>query len=62
MFMKGNGLKSNYFDIETREPYWISGPRKDGEDRLYAGSTVPVEIDDDVAAEYWRTIRGKEPG
>ena len=39
-------------------PYWISGPRKDGQDRLYPQSTQPVEIDEDVREEYWRTIRG----
>lgn len=27
---KGSGFKSNYFDVETMEPYWISGPRRDG--------------------------------
>ena len=56
--LKG-GYKRNYFDIETREEFWISGPRKDGEDRLYPQSTQPVEIDDDIAEEYWRDIRGK---
>ena len=58
--LKG-GYKANYFDIETGDHYWISGPRKDGADRLYAGSTRPVEIDDDVLDEYWRDIRGREP-
>ncbi len=56
--LKG-GYKANYLDIETREEFWISGPRKDGEDRLYPESTQPVEIDHDVAEEYWRDIRGK---
>jgi hypothetical protein len=34
--LKGSGFKSNYFEVETGEPYWISGPRKDGQDSLYA--------------------------
>jgi hypothetical protein len=55
--LKGGGFKSNYYDIETREEYWISGPRKDGADRLY-GEAVPVKIDDDVREEYWTEIRG----
>jgi hypothetical protein len=59
--LKGSGFKSNYFDIETREEFWISGPRKDGRDRLYPESSSPVEIDADVAEEYWRDIRGKPP-
>ena len=55
--LKGSGFKANYFDTETHEQYWISGPRKDGADRLY-GEAVPVEIDEDAREEYWLTIRG----
>ncbi|MCW5772607.1 MAG: hypothetical protein KIT16_13275, partial [Rhodospirillaceae bacterium] len=44
--------KANYIDQETGEAYWISGPRRDGSDRLYPASTRPVEIDDDVREEY----------
>ena len=33
--LKGAGFKANYYDIETGEEFWISGPRKDGGDRLY---------------------------
>ncbi|MGE0740698.1 MAG: 1-deoxy-D-xylulose-5-phosphate synthase [Hyphomonadaceae bacterium] len=57
--LKGRGFKENYFDVETEERFWISGPRRDGKDRLYPESTAPVEIDDDVADEYWRDIRGR---
>lgn len=61
--LKGGGFKSNYFDIDPGEHFWISGPRKDGEDRLYPESSRPVVIDADVAEEYWRDIRGVErPG
>lgn len=55
----GRGCKFNYYDVETREEYWISGPRKDGCDRLYAGPQN-VKIDDDIADEYWKNIRGVE--
>jgi hypothetical protein len=54
----GHGFKANYYDVEAGEKYWISGPRKDGRDRLYPESRQPVEIDDDVAAEYRTKIRG----
>lgn len=53
--LKGHGFKSNYFDIESGERYWISGCRKDGLDALYS---TDVEIDDDVREEYWVQIRG----
>jgi hypothetical protein len=56
--LKGNGFKANYYDVETGEHYWISGPRRDGADRLYK-SDWPVEIDDDVREEYWTEIRKK---
>jgi len=52
----GQGIRGNYYDEETREEYWISGPHKDGADRLF-GERVPVEIDEDVREEYWLTIR-----
>jgi hypothetical protein len=52
----GTGFKANYSDTETGEQYWISGPRKDGTDRLYK-SDWPVEIDEDVREEYWTEIR-----
>ncbi|CCD92058.1 conserved hypothetical protein [Bradyrhizobium sp. ORS 375] len=58
--LKGRGYKANYFDVETGERFWISGPRKDGQDRLYPGSAAPVDIDPDVAEEYWRDIRGRD--
>jgi hypothetical protein len=54
--LRGHGFKANFFDTETGQHFWISGPRHDGADRLYAGGT-PVEIDDDVRHEYWTQIR-----
>jgi hypothetical protein len=54
----GQGFKANYFDVETGDHFWISGPRKDGQDRLYPGSSKPVEVDADIHDEYWKTIRG----
>jgi hypothetical protein len=51
-------FKANFFETESGDEYWISGPRRDGSDRLYA-SNIPVEIDDDVREEYWLTIRNR---
>jgi hypothetical protein len=59
-FQRGEDFKkANHFDAETHDEYWISGPRRDGKDRLYV-SNITVEIDDDVREEYWTEIR-KEP-
>lgn len=54
--LNGHGFKANFYDVETREEYWISGCKKDGTDALYA---TTVEIDEDVREEYWINIRGK---
>jgi hypothetical protein len=54
--LKGRGYKANYIETETGDQYWISGPKKNGEDRLY-GERVGVEIDEDVREEYWIDIR-----
>ena len=56
--LKGAGFKSNYFEVASGEDYWISGPKRNGGDALHGGRS-PVEIDEDVRAEYWTTIRGQ---
>jgi hypothetical protein len=58
-FLKiGNGYKYNHIEEGSGAHYWISGPRKDGQDRLYPQSSQAVEIDEDVREEYWTQIRG----
>ncbi len=54
--LKGAGFKSNYIELESREDYWISGPKRNGQDALYA-TNKRIEIDEDVREEYWREIR-----
>lgn len=53
--LKGTGFKANYYDVETGDQYWISGPRKDGADGLY--EPRPTPIDEDAREEYWTLIR-----
>ncbi len=55
----GRGSCINYIDVDTGDGYWISGPKKNGEDRYPWGRRTPVEIDDDVLEEYWTKIRNK---
>lgn len=52
--LRGGGFKSNYYDLDTHEYYWISGCHKDGCDALYSNN---VEIDEDAREEYWTEIR-----
>jgi hypothetical protein len=49
-----SGYKYNCVDMQTGEPWWVSGPRRDGADKLYGGV---VQIDDDARVEYWTAIR-----
>ena len=56
----GQGIAGNYFDTETGDEYWISGPKKNGQDRHSAGGGL-VAIDDDIVEEYWRAIRKCAP-
>jgi hypothetical protein len=54
-FIKAEGFKSNYVEVESGAEHWISGPKKRGQDQLY--STGLVNIDEDVREEYWTKIR-----
>jgi hypothetical protein len=48
----------NYIDMETGESFWVSGVKKNGEDRHWAGSgKVPIEAA--AVPEYLATIKVK---
>jgi len=51
-----SGYKYNCIDEETGAQYWVSGPRRDGADKLYGGL---VQVDADARVEYWTNIRGR---
>jgi hypothetical protein len=51
-----SGYKYNCVDVETGKHFWVSGPRKDGADKLYGGI---VHIDDDARVEYWTKVRDR---
>ena len=57
LFHRISGFKANYMD-ESQIEYWISGPKRNGQDRLY-NSNLPILIDEDVREEYWTEIRKK---
>ena len=48
------GYKYNCVAADNGDTFWISGPKKDGTDRLYGGI---VEIDEDAREEYWTSTR-----
>lgn len=47
--------KGHYGDIETGENYWISGIKKNGEDRHVFGKGK-IQIDKNIVAEYLKLI------
>lgn len=48
----------NYVDMETGESFWVSGVKKNGQDRHWAGSGK-VLIEAAAVAEYLATIKAK---
>ena len=57
-FGKKRGFGSNFYDIETGDDYWISGVKKNGKDRHWAGGGK-ILIDKKVIDDYLR-ITGDE--
>ena len=59
VYFNGHAFKGNGHgyarDIESREIYWISGIKKDGQDRHWAGSGK-IMIDKEVVNEYLEII------
>jgi hypothetical protein len=54
--LKGGGISANFFDLESGEEFWVSGVKKNGGDRHWAGSgKVLVER---AALEEYLAVRG----
>lgn len=48
----------NYIDIETGESFWVSGVKKNGKDRHWAGSGK-VLVEAAAVVEYLKTIKAR---
>jgi hypothetical protein len=55
--MEGGGESGNHYDVETGDEYWVSGVKKEGGDRHWAGSGV-VKVER-AALEEYLAYRGK---
>lgn len=43
--LKTPGISGNHFDIETGEEYWVSGVKKNGQDRhQFGGGKIMIDI------------------
>ena len=54
-FQRCQGVQGNYYDVETGEEYWISGVKRNGQDRHWAGSGKVI-IDRKCIDEYLSVI------
>jgi len=61
IYYRGKALRrisaagGNHIDVDTGETYWVSGVKKNREDRHWAGRG-PVTLDEDVREEYERMV------
>ncbi len=56
LLLRANGVSGNFIDEESREEYWVSGIKKNGQDRHRWGSGA-VEVDEDIRAEYEAMVK-----
>ena len=47
---------ANFYDVDTDEEFWLSGPHRDRRDTRY--STVVPQVDDDVRDVYEAFLNG----
>jgi hypothetical protein len=52
---RAQGIIGNHIDVDTGEEFWISGVKKNRQDRHSAGSGT-VEVDPDAVHEYNRIV------
>ena len=48
---KGRGVGANFHDLESGEGYWISGIKREGGDRHWAGGGV-ISVDQEALEDY----------
>lgn len=53
---RSQSFDSNFFDVETGEDFWLSGPKRDRTDTRYGPATTVVE--DDVREAYEAFLDG----
>jgi hypothetical protein len=58
-FFRGGRVGGNHLEWESRYEYWMSGVKKDGSDRHWAGSGK-INIDKAVISEYLEIIKKSE--
>lgn len=57
--LDGNGISSNFYDLENGDEYWISGAKKDQTDRHQFGSGK-IQVEDRIIEEYLTFVNKKK--
>lgn len=53
--LKGVGIGANYYETSSGDEYWISGVKKNGQDRHWAGGGV-IQIDECCVEDYLNEV------
>jgi hypothetical protein len=53
---RAQGPDTNFYDVDTREEYWVSGPRRDRADTRY--SNIRPTVDDEARDAYEAFLNG----
>ncbi|WP_180277274.1 hypothetical protein [Chryseobacterium sp. 52] len=53
--LKTPGITGNHFDVETGEEYWVSGVKKNGQDRHQSGSGK-IMLDKNSVEDYLKLV------
>lgn len=53
--LKGTGITANYFDIESGDEYWVSGVKKNLQDRHEFGSGM-IQVERRIKDEYMKCV------
>jgi hypothetical protein len=54
---RAQGIDANFFDVNTKEWFWLSGPKRDQTDARYRNSNPMVE--DDAKSAYASFLAGE---
>lgn len=53
--LKNPGIGYNHFDIETGDEYWISGVKRNGQNRHWAGGGK-IMLDEEIVEDYLKLV------
>lgn len=53
--LKSGGISGNHYDLESDDEYWISGVKKNGQDRHWAGAGK-IMVDRSIIQEYLKLV------